>query len=56
MFVITGNASGFKYIHESKQVFIDGGMYAQNFLMGLHLSKVGCCFKMVSSKFLPGCV
>ena len=46
LFVIVGNGSYFNVSYESKQVYIDGGMYSMNFCMGLHLQKIGTCFKM----------
>jgi len=46
LFVLTSNGSYFNPIYESKQVYIDGGMYAMNFCMGLHVQKIASCFKM----------
>lgn len=46
LFVITSNGSCFNSIYESKEVYIDGGLYAMNFCLGLHMQKIGSCFKM----------
>lgn len=46
LFLITGNMSYFGGVYERHQVYIDGGMYAMNFVMGLHLVGVASCFKM----------
>lgn len=46
LFVISGNQSYFGGVYERSQVFIDGGLYAMNFMMGLHAQKIASCFKM----------
>ena len=46
LFLITGNMSYFGGQYERHQVYIDGGMYAINFVMGLHLAGIATCFKM----------
>ena len=46
LFVVVGNGSYFNASYESKQVYIDGGMFAMNFCLGLHLQKIATCFKM----------
>lgn len=46
MFIITGCLSCFGGIYERQQVYIDGGLYAMNFVMGLHLYGIATCFKM----------
>lgn len=46
VFVVTANGSYFNSTFESKEAYIDGGMYAMNLCMGLHMLKIGSCFKM----------
>lgn len=46
LFLITGNMSCFGGVNERHQVYIDGGMFAMNFVMGLHLVGIASCFKM----------
>lgn len=46
MFIITGCMSCFGGITERQQVYIDGGLFAMNFVMGLHLYGIATCFKM----------
>ncbi len=46
LFLITGNMSLFGGVYERHQVYIDGGLYAMNFVMGLHLAGIASCFKM----------
>lgn len=46
IFVITSNGSFFNSTFESKEAYIDGGMYAMNLCMGLHMQKIATCFKM----------
>lgn len=46
LFVLVSNASFFDINIESRQAYIDGGMYAMNFCMGLHLQHIATCFKM----------
>ena len=46
MFIITGCMSCFGGIFERQQVYIDGGLFAMNFVMGLHLYGIASCFKM----------
>lgn len=46
LFVLVSNASFFDINIESRQAYIDGGMFAMNFCMGLHLQHIATCFKM----------
>lgn len=46
MFIITGSLSSFGDYYERYQVFIDGGLFAMNFVMGLHAYNIASCFKM----------
>lgn len=46
LFVVVSNGSYFGIGIEARQAYIDGGMYAMNFCMGLHLQHIGTCFKM----------
>lgn len=46
LFIITSNLSYFGDTYERNQVYIDGGMYAMNFMIGLHAQKIASCFKM----------
>ncbi len=46
LFVVVSNGSFFDVNMESRQAYIDGGMYAMNFCMGLHLQHIATCFKM----------
>ena len=46
LFLITGNQSFFGGIWEREQIFIDGGLFAMNFVWGLHLNHIASCFKM----------
>lgn len=46
VFVVTANGSYFNSTFESKEAYIDGGMYAMNLCMALHMLKIGSCFKM----------
>lgn len=46
LFLITGNQSFFGGAAEREQVYIDGGLFAMNFVWGLHLARVASCFKM----------
>lgn len=46
LFLITGNMSFFGGVAEREQVYIDGGLFAMNFVWGLHLAHVASCFKM----------
>ena len=46
LFVITANASYFGGVYERHQALIDGGLYAMNFVHGLHLQHIATCFKM----------
>lgn len=45
-FVVTVNESYFGGGYERHEAFIDGGLYAMNFVYGLHLNHVATCFKM----------
>lgn len=46
LFLITGDQSRFGGVYERSQVYIDGGLYAMNFVMGLHAQKIASCYKM----------
>lgn len=46
LFVITTNRSFFASEIERYQGYIDGGLYAMNFVMGLHAHQIASCFKM----------
>lgn len=46
LFIITGKQSSFGGVYERDQIFIDGGLYAMNFVMGLHIQQIATCFKM----------
>lgn len=46
LFVITSDNNFFNGGYERYQSFIDGGLYAMNFVMGLHLNHIATCFKM----------
>lgn len=46
VFVVTANGSYFNSTYESKEAYIDGGMYAMNLCMSLHMLKIASCFKM----------
>lgn len=46
LFVVTSKASYFGGEYERYQALIDGGLYAMNFVYGLHLNHVASCFKM----------
>jgi nitroreductase len=46
LFVITGVASYFGGVYERNQVYIDGGLFAMNFVYGLHLQHIASCYKM----------
>lgn len=46
LFVVTSNISRFGGTYEHVQAYIDGGMYAMNFVWGLHMHHIASCFKM----------
>lgn len=46
LFVVTGCESLFGGVHERKQVYIDGGLYAMNLVYGMHLQHIASCYKM----------
>ena len=46
LFVITNKASYFGNIYERNEPYIDGGMFAMNFMMGLHAQGIASCYKM----------
>lgn len=46
LFVITGVATYFGGVYERHQAYIDGGLFAMNFIYGLHLQHIATCFKM----------
>jgi len=50
LFIVTSNLSYFGDTYERKQAYIDGGMFAMNFVMGLHTQKIASCFKMYISE------
>lgn len=46
LFIITVNRAFFTIERERYQALVDGGMFAINFAMGLHLNNIATCFKM----------
>lgn len=46
LFVITSDLSRFGGTCEHSQALIDGGLFAMNFVWGLHLYHIASCFKM----------
>lgn len=46
LFVITAHQSYFGGTYERHQALIDGGMFAMNFVMGLHAQNIASCYKM----------
>ncbi len=46
LFVICVDNAFFNGGYERQQALVDGGMYAMNFVMGLHLRHIATCFKM----------
>lgn len=46
LFVITSDRSYFNGNYERAQPYVDGGLFAMNFVMGLHAQKIASCFKM----------
>ncbi len=46
LFVITADLSRFCGTYEHSQALIDGGLFAMNFVWGLHLNHIASCFKM----------
>lgn len=46
LFLITAKESYFGGEYERHQALIDGGLYAMNFVHGLHLNHIASCFKM----------
>lgn len=46
LFIITSNKNRFGGGYEKHQELIDGGLFAMNFVMGLHLNHIATCFKM----------
>lgn len=46
LIVITSNQTFFGGTYERYEALIDGGLYAMNFVWGLHLQRIGTCFKM----------
>ena len=46
LFVRTGVATYFGGVYERHQAYIDGGLFAMNFIYGLHLQHIATCFKM----------
>ena len=46
MFVVTSDVSRFSGTYEHVQAYIDGGLFAMNFVWGLHLYHIASCFKM----------
>lgn len=45
IFIITGVETYFGW-YERSEVFIDGGLFAMNFVYGLHLQQIATCYKM----------
>jgi nitroreductase len=50
MFVITSSVSFYNGTFERHQALVDGGLYAMNFVMGLHAQRIATCFKMYVRK------
>lgn len=50
LFVVTTNRSFFNVEYESKEPYIDGGIYATYLVLGLHLQKIASCYKMFIRK------
>ena len=46
VFIVTTDLSFFGGYYERNQVYIDGGLFAMNFMMGLHAQKIASCYKM----------
>ena len=46
LLVITSNQTYFGGTYERHEALIDGGLYAMNIVWGLHLLRIGSCFKM----------
>lgn len=46
LFVVTSDLSRFGGTYEHSQALIDGGLFAMNFVWGLHLYHIASCFKM----------
>lgn len=46
LFVVTTDLNFFGSVYERNQAFIDGGMFAMQFVMGLHAQKIASCCKM----------
>ncbi len=46
LFVVTGKLTFFEGIYERQQVYVDGGLFAMNFVYGLHLQHIATCYKM----------
>jgi nitroreductase len=46
LFVITSNISYFNGTFERCEPYIDGGMFAMNFMIGLHVQNIASCYKM----------
>lgn len=46
LFVVTSVSTYFGGLYERKEPYIDGGMFAMNLVMGLHVQNIASCFKM----------
>lgn len=46
LIIITSDLNFFGSVYERNQSFIDGGMFAMQFVMGLHSQKIASCCKM----------
>jgi len=46
LFVVTSDLSRFGGTYEHSQALVDGGLFAMNFVWGLHLNGIASCFKM----------
>ncbi len=46
LIVITSDLNYFGGVYERNQAFIDGGLFAMQFVMGLHCQKIATCCKM----------
>lgn len=50
LFIVTTNRAFYNAEYESKEPFIDGGIFASYLVLGLHLQKIASCYKMFVRK------
>ena len=50
LFVVTADLNFFGSVYERNQPYIDGGMFAMQFVMGMHVQKIATCCKMYIRK------